>query len=98
MGQQGDLWVAPMEQREDGSWNVDMDVVFNVSNQGEIMLITHYDNALMEHLSMFAWEIEAYNIFYTYNEKVLNVSSQEYLHNRIHHMLQMIRVLSVVNK
>ena len=51
MGQQGDLWVAPMEQREDGSWNVDMDVVFNISNQGE-MLITHYVNVQMEHLYM----------------------------------------------
>ena len=37
MGQQGDLWVAPLEQQEDGSWDVEMEVVFNVSNQGEIV-------------------------------------------------------------
>ena len=68
MGQQGDLWVAPMEQQEDGSWDVEMEVVFNMSNQGEIV-----DHALRQcpdgtFIHVACTEIEADNLFYTYDE------------------------------
>lgn len=75
MGQQGDLWVAPLEQQEDGSWDVKMEVVFNVSNQGEIV-----DHALRQcpdgtFIYVACTEIESDNLFYTYDENFERLST-----------------------
>ena len=75
MGQQGDLWVAPMEQLEDGSWDIEMETVFNMSSGGEFV-----DHALRQcpdgtFLHIACTEIEADNMFYTYDENFEIIST-----------------------